>query len=446
MIKETFRRSTLPGVCTAKLNTHHCVLLLAGKNVLGRGQHQQQGQELHSKPEQQQQQQQRSRRHSMRQSALAEAEAATADATNSEDEGMICVRDTVTAVGECSHYQLRSLGGSGTAADGQQPSRELNAVATQPQQRKRQQDAAGTDVSAAGGKRRRGAGSSSSAAMLTDPHMAQRLPVVALPGGVWRVDGRAHAIGIPTGLQPRVPAELVAKCCPELRQPGKQQPVQLSITVDGEDSTQGTGDAGSSDASITACPQSSSSSIHHRLKGAAAVLRRYAGHTVTGMSGSSCGSQLTLHLQSPAAAAATQQAAEAATSAAAEADGIAWQQHQVCHARKQQQDPLLRHAGCCCSSRAWVAAQRVMLFQALIAPLHTACTVHAQTSSHGTSGVRRNINMLFHASHVICTACLLNCYVCCPCCCSTHRVSSFQTMEREPGVRSASLPAVGSLW
>jgi hypothetical protein len=47
-----------------------------------------------------------------------------------------------------------------------------------------------------------------------------------------------------------------------------------------------------------------------------------------GMSGVTGSTQITLHLQSPAAAAAAHQAAEAAA-AAVEAGASAWQQHQV---------------------------------------------------------------------------------------------------------------------
>jgi hypothetical protein len=58
------------------------------------------------------------------------------------------------------------------------------------------------------------------------------------------------------------------------------------------------------------------------------VLGRYLDHTITAMSGVKGSSQLTLHLQSPAAAAAAQQAAEAAA-AAAEADTAQWSSHEV---------------------------------------------------------------------------------------------------------------------
>jgi hypothetical protein len=58
-------------------------------------------------------------------------------------------------------------------------------------------------------------------------------------------------------------------------------------------------------------------------------MRNYLGHTVTAMSCPAGSTQLTLHLQSPAAAAAAQQAAE---EAAAAADAAAsWQVHQVRH-------------------------------------------------------------------------------------------------------------------
>jgi hypothetical protein len=64
-----------------------------------------------------------------------------------------------------------------------------------------------------------------------------------------------------------------------------------------------------------------------QLTGAMAALRSYAGHTVTGMSGVRGTTQLTLHLQSPAGAAAAQQAADAV---AATAPAISsWQEHRV---------------------------------------------------------------------------------------------------------------------
>jgi hypothetical protein len=64
------------------------------------------------------------------------------------------------------------------------------------------------------------------------------------------------------------------------------------------------------------------------LIGAGPFMSRYAGHTITGMSAVPGSTQLTLHLQSPAAAAAAQQAADAAA-AAVEADPAAWKEHQV---------------------------------------------------------------------------------------------------------------------
>jgi hypothetical protein len=67
---------------------------------------------------------------------------------------------------------------------------------------------------------------------------------------------------------------------------------------------------------------------HLSLIRAGPVLRSYLGHTVTGMSCARGSTRLTLHLQSPAAAAAAEQAAEAAA-AAVEADPAAWKEHQV---------------------------------------------------------------------------------------------------------------------
>jgi hypothetical protein len=51
------------------------------------------------------------------------------------------------------------------------------------------------------------------------------------------------------------------------------------------------------------------------VKGASAALLNYLGHTVTAMSYLAGSTQLTLHLQSPAAAAAAQHAAEEAAAA-----------------------------------------------------------------------------------------------------------------------------------
>jgi hypothetical protein len=67
--------------------------------------------------------------------------------------------------------------------------------------------------------------------------------------------------------------------------------------------------------------------MQHRLSGASISLRSYGGLTVTGMSGARGSSQLTLHLQSPAAAAAAQHAAEEA--AATVEAAATWQVHQV---------------------------------------------------------------------------------------------------------------------
>jgi hypothetical protein len=66
----------------------------------------------------------------------------------------------------------------------------------------------------------------------------------------------------------------------------------------------------------------------YQLSGFPGRLSSYDGHTVTGMSAVPGSTQLTLHLQSPAAAAAAQQAAETAA-AAVEADPAAWKEHQV---------------------------------------------------------------------------------------------------------------------
>ncbi|WIA40903.1 hypothetical protein OEZ86_004563 [Tetradesmus obliquus] len=124
-----------------------------------------------------------------------------------------------------------------------------------------------------------------------------------------------------------VPRAFLASCFPDLQQqPGQQQQVQLRVTVDaqpGADSTP----AGEHEA------QTATVACHHAetqfvLFGADPVLRAYANHTVTGMSGVRGSTQLTLHLQSPAAAAAAQQAAEAAA-AAAETDPARWQELQA---------------------------------------------------------------------------------------------------------------------
>jgi hypothetical protein len=68
--------------------------------------------------------------------------------------------------------------------------------------------------------------------------------------------------------------------------------------------------------------------MRYALVGFGQALSSYAGHTVTGMSGVRGTTQLTLHLQSPAAAAAAQKTAEDAA-AAAEADPSVWIGHQV---------------------------------------------------------------------------------------------------------------------
>jgi hypothetical protein len=74
-----------------------------------------------------------------------------------------------------------------------------------------------------------------------------------------------------------------------------------------------------------------SNSVRLRLSGASAVLRSYIGHTITALSYDAGSTQLGLHLQTPAAAAAKQQAVAAAAEAAeaaAEA-AAAWHVHQV---------------------------------------------------------------------------------------------------------------------
>jgi hypothetical protein len=75
-----------------------------------------------------------------------------------------------------------------------------------------------------------------------------------------------------------------------------------------------------------------------------ATLQKYLGHTVTAMSHLLGSTQLTLHLQSPAAAAAAQQAAEEAAAAAEAA--ATWQVYQVCHLQKELIDISNRQLGC----------------------------------------------------------------------------------------------------
>ncbi|KAF6263307.1 hypothetical protein COO60DRAFT_489530 [Scenedesmus sp. NREL 46B-D3] len=65
-----------------------------------------------------------------------------------------------------------------------------------------------------------------------------------------------------------------------------------------------------------------------QLDGAHRVWRSYASHTITGMSCVKGSTQLTVHLQSPVAAAAAQQEAEAAA-AAADADPALWTIHEA---------------------------------------------------------------------------------------------------------------------
>jgi hypothetical protein len=75
------------------------------------------------------------------------------------------------------------------------------------------------------------------------------------------------------------------------------------------------------------------------VTGVAAALHNYLGHTVTAMSYVAGSTQLTLHLQSPlaaaAAAAAAQHAAEQAAAAVDTAD--TWQVHQVRHVLRNLQ-------------------------------------------------------------------------------------------------------------
>lgn len=72
------------------------------------------------------------------------------------------------------------------------------------------------------------------------------------------------------------------------------------------------------------------------MTGSQAALQHYLGHTITAMSCLAGSTQLTLHLQSPAAAAAAQDAADHA--AAAVEAAATWQVHQVRH------DPRKLHA------------------------------------------------------------------------------------------------------
>ncbi|WIA20599.1 hypothetical protein OEZ85_004983 [Tetradesmus obliquus] len=119
----------------------------------------------------------------------------------------------------------------------------------------------------------------------------------------------------------------VAQCFPDLQQHVQRQQVQLHFTVDGVDSTPA--DGAEAHAGIGRYDSSGSSSTpRYTMSGADAVLRSYHNHTITGMSCAKGSTQLTLHLQSPAAAAAAQQVAEAAA-AAAEADPTRWQEHEA---------------------------------------------------------------------------------------------------------------------
>ncbi|WIA40914.1 hypothetical protein OEZ86_004574 [Tetradesmus obliquus] len=141
---------------------------------------------------------------------------------------------------------------------------------------------------------------------------------------------QAATITEPAKNKPRcrvsVSPAFVAQCFPDLQQHVQRQQVQLHFTVDGVDSTPA--DGAEAHAGIGRYDSSGSSSTpRYTMSGADAVLRSYHNHTITGMSCAKGSTQLTLHLQSPAAAAAAQQVAEAAA-AAAEADPARWQEHE----------------------------------------------------------------------------------------------------------------------
>uniref|UniRef100_A0A383W7E3 Uncharacterized protein n=1 Tax=Tetradesmus obliquus TaxID=3088 RepID=A0A383W7E3_TETOB len=190
--------------------------------------------------------------------------------------------------------------------------------------RKRGRSRGHTSTAARGGKRRKPAANSRAAAAPAHPRRG-RLQLSELPGGYIFIKGMATR-----GRAITVPRAFSAKCFPDLQQQhGQQQQVQLRVTVDaqpGADS--GPAEDEATTAAITCCRPSRGSRLQFCLVGADAMMRRYANHTVIGMSGVRGSDQLTLHLQAPAAAAAAQQAAEAAA-AAAEADPARWQEHDM---------------------------------------------------------------------------------------------------------------------
>jgi hypothetical protein len=84
----------------------------------------------------------------------------------------------------------------------------------------------------------------------------------------------------------------------------------------------------SSSAAISVYNTGKGKGVVYRLIGALQALRSFTGYRLTGMSAVPGSTQLTLHLQSPAAAAAAQQAAEAAA-AKTTADANVWLEHRV---------------------------------------------------------------------------------------------------------------------
>uniref|UniRef100_A0A383W8V3 Uncharacterized protein n=1 Tax=Tetradesmus obliquus TaxID=3088 RepID=A0A383W8V3_TETOB len=201
-----------------------------------------------------------------------------------------------------------SSGGSSTSDCASEHSSGSDAAG---RKRRRSVSRARNSTAAGVSKRRKRAidsrAASASAATAEQPAPSHRRgrQVLKLAGGVICVEGMAVKIKEPTRNKPscrlHVSPAFLAKCFPDLQQQhGQRQQMQLRFSVDGADST----------------------------PAADPVLQRYAGHTVTGMSGVRGSTQLTLHLQSPAAAAAAQQAAEAAA-AAAEAVTTCWQDHEA---------------------------------------------------------------------------------------------------------------------
>ncbi|WIA37455.1 hypothetical protein OEZ86_014372 [Tetradesmus obliquus] len=189
--------------------------------------------------------------------------------------------------------------------------------------------------------------SGASGQLTAGPHLRQQLRqsslhratgaagrFLKLAGGVICVEGMAVKIKEPTRNKPscrlHVSPAFLAKCFPDLQQQhGQRQQVQLRFSVDGADSTPADGiEAHAGIGGYHCCRSSGSGALRFIMSAAEPVLQRYAGHTVTGMSGVRGSTQLTLHLQSPAAAAAAQQAAEAAA-AAAEAVTTCWQDHEA---------------------------------------------------------------------------------------------------------------------